>query len=170
MASLQPGSALVQTLKGLAIVGSFWNAGTMTTAWRFLPATYPTTFTSRKLATKQWEFYYWAMSATVPLADLATFLICGGLAYSEHKASNPTWKIWAAAAGVMPFGWAWVRLVMLPPSNAILKVSQAEDVVAESFDPRKVNEMLKQFNWQMGVRALWPWVVGGLTLWASLRE
>lgn len=163
-------SILVPALKGIAIAGSLWNAGSMTTSYRLLPSIYPVVPTSRKLATKQWEFHYQALSATVPLTDLATILICSGLAYMEHRENTATWKLWASAAGLMPFGWIWVWTLMLKPSNKILEISKAPDSVANEKDAATVTDQLKGFNSLMSVRMSFPWVVGGLALWASLSQ
>ncbi|KAL9094110.1 MAG: hypothetical protein Q9165_003525 [Trypethelium subeluteriae] len=169
-----PHSGYRQAFKGLAIAGSLWNAGSMTTAYRLLPSIYPSVQTSRKLATKEWAFYYWALSRTVPLTDLATILICSGLAYVERKENKAAlgWKIWATAAGIMPFGWVWVWTLMLKPSNKLLSISEAPDsvVVEKEREPLDAISLLKEFNSLMGVRMLFPWVVGGLALWASLNE
>ncbi|KAI9705159.1 MAG: hypothetical protein M1820_005306 [Bogoriella megaspora] len=169
---LSPHSGFHQALKGLAIAGSLWNAGSMTTAYRLLPSVYPAVQTSRKLATKQWAFYYWALSRTVPPTDLATILICGGLAYVERRENKAAlaWKLWATAAGVMPIGWVWVWTLMLKPSNKLLAISEAPESVTEEKDPEslRATNLLKEFNSLMGVRMLFPWAVGGLALWASL--
>lgn len=164
-------AAYLPVLKSLAIAGSLWNAGSMTTAYRLLPAIYPTVSKSPQDAAKQWEFYYWTLSATVPLADLATFIVIGSLGYIEHLENKAglSWKIWATGAGIMPIGWVWVRKVMLPPSDKLLAVAagKAEGSALLS-EEKKTLDLLKQFNWQMGVRMMFPWVVGGLALWASL--
>ncbi|KAF2231662.1 hypothetical protein EV356DRAFT_535336 [Viridothelium virens] len=178
MASAQylssPHSGDLQALKGLAIAGSLWNAGSMTTAYRLLPSIYPSVQTSRKLATKQWAFYYQALSKTVPVTDLATILICSGLAYVERKENKAAlgWKLWATAASIMPFGWVWVWTLMLEPSNRLLSISEAQESVVDEKEPEplKAISLLKEFNSLMGVRMLFPWVVGGLALWASLNE
>ena len=48
-------AAYLPVLKSLAIAGSLWNAGSMTTAYRLLPAIYPTVSKSPQDAAKQWE-------------------------------------------------------------------------------------------------------------------
>jgi hypothetical protein len=167
----RPNSMALPALKSLAIAGSLWNAGSMTTAWRLLPSIYPTVPTSPKTALKQWEFYYWALSRTVPLTDLATILICSGMAYHEHKTNAPNWKIWASAAGLMPFGWVWVWTLMQPPSNKLLAISGGTEAASEKSkgsEQSRVMDLLKEFNSLMSVRMSFPWVVGGLALWASL--
>ena len=169
-----PHSNFVQALKGLAIAASLWNAGSMTTAYRLLPSVYPSVQTSRKLATEQWAFYYQALSKTVPLTDLAAIIICSGLAYVGRKENKVAlgWRLWATAAGIMPLGWIWVWTLMLEPSNKLLSISEAPESVEDEKEPepRKIMSLLKEFNSLMGVRMLFPWVVGGLGLWASLLE
>ncbi|KAH7018580.1 uncharacterized protein B0I36DRAFT_336243 [Microdochium trichocladiopsis] len=114
-------------LKGYAIAGSLINGGTMTSGYRLLPAVYPEIPKSPEDAAKQWSYFYWSMSATVPAIDLTTFLAIGAIAYAEYRESGTftaasslsgerPWKIWATAAALMPVGWAWVRRVMNAPS------------------------------------------------------
>ena len=171
-AIMSPTPAYLPVLKGIAIAGSFINGGTMTSGYRLLPAIYPTVQKSPKEAAKQWEFFYWSMSATVPLIDLTTFIVIGTLAYVEFHADKAgwAWKIWVTAAGLMPIGWIWVRKVMLPPSNQLLAIANPTPNEAQPLDngPFKTMELLKDFNAQMSVRMMFPWVVGGLALWASL--
>lgn len=158
-------------LKGLAIAGSLWNAGAMTTAFRLLPAIYPVAEKSPKDAAKQWEFYYWSLSATVPVVDLATIMIISGVAYVDYNENKAglAWKLWAVAAGIMPIGWVWVRRVMLTPSNKLLALAgEKADTKVLLPNQQSTIALLKEFNSQMGVRMLFPWVVGGLALWASL--
>ena len=172
----QYGPAYLPALKGLAIVGSLWNAGSMTTAYRLLPSIYPAVQKSRRDAAKQWEFYYWALSATVPLCDLATIIICGSLAYVEHKGNKAglPWKLWATATGIMPFGWVWVWTLMLAPSNKLLAVANPGILEVgqkdSTTDQQNTIDLLKEFNSLMGVRMMFPWVVGGLAIWASLSK
>ena len=169
-------AALFPALKSVAIVGSFWNAGSMTTAYRLLPSIYPAVQKSCRDAAKQWEFYYWALSATVPGTDLVTILLCSGLAYVEHKENKAglPWKLWATAAGIMPIGWLWVRYRMYEPSDKLLAVANPEGEDKASKDTptlqRKTIDLMKEFNSRMGVRMMFPWVVGGLALWASLGQ
>lgn len=170
------GSAYLPALKGIAIAGTLWNAGTMTTGYRLLPAIYPVVQKSRRDAAKQWEFFYWTLSATVPAADLSTFLICGSLAYVEHKQNKAglPWKLWATATGIIPFGWVWVWTLMLTPSNKLLAVANPVGAELEKKDSPTTQQqtigLLKEFNSLMGVRMMFPWVVGGFALWASLCE
>ncbi|KAK4208110.1 hypothetical protein QBC37DRAFT_432483 [Rhypophila decipiens] len=151
-------------LKGLAIAGSLINGGTLTSGYRLLPSIYPTVPKSPKDAAKQWEYFYWSMSATVPWVDLATFIAIGTLGCVEYQSDKTAlpWKIWASAAGLMPIGWVWVRQVMLVPSGKLL------DVAKSSGESKQTLDLLKDFNAQMGFRMMFPWVVGGLGLWASL--
>ena len=169
---MSPTHAYLPVLKGIAIAGSFINGGTMTSGYRLLPAVYPTVHQSPRDAAKQWEYFYLSMSATVPLVDLTTFIVIGTLAYVEYhedKAGWP-WKIWVTAAGIMPIGWVWVRKIMLVPSNKLLAIAKPTPTDTEPLDngPYKTLELLKDFNAQMSVRMMFPWVVGGLALWASL--
>lgn len=164
--------AYIPALKGLAIAGSLINAGTMTSGFRLLPAVYPTVNKSPKDAAKQWEFFYWSMSATVPWVDLTTIIVIGTLAYNEYhenKAGLP-WKIWATAAGIMPLGWIFVRKVMLGPSNQLLAIASptGEETEPLTKSEEKTLDLLKQFNKQMSFRMMFPWVVGGLAMWATL--
>lgn len=172
MSSLTPSQNIyIPALKGIAIAGSLWNAGSMTTAWRLLPSIYPTVPSNPQTALKQWEYYYWALSRTVPLTDLATILICSGMAWHEHKTQAPSWKVWTTAAGLMPFGWVWVWTLMLPPSNRLLAISGGKEAAAEKArgsETGRVMELLREFNSLMSVRMSFPWVVGGLALYASL--
>ncbi|KAK3380519.1 hypothetical protein B0T24DRAFT_647726 [Lasiosphaeria ovina] len=164
--------AYLPVLKGIAIAGSLINGGTMTSGYRLLPAVYPTVQQSPKDAAKQWEYFYWSMSATVPLVDLTTFIVIGTLAYTEYQENRAgwPWKIWVTAAGIMPIGWLWVRKVMLAPSNQLLAISNPTPSEIEPLEngPHKTLELLKDFNAQMSFRMMFPWVVGGLALWASL--
>ena len=114
-------------LKALAIAGSLINGGTMTSGYRLLPAVYPTVAKSAKDGAKQWEYFYWSMSATVPWVDLATIIAIGTIAYAEAKENRAgmAWKIWATAAGIMPIGWVWVRKVMQGPSDELLAIADA---------------------------------------------
>jgi len=169
---MSPTHAYLPVLKGIAIAGSFINGGTMTSGYRLLPAVYPVVQLSHRDAAKQWEYFYWSMSATVPVIDLTTFVVIGTLAYlgyHEDKAGWP-WKIWVTAAGIMPIGWVWVRKIMLVPSNKLLAIAKSTPGETEPLDsgPYKTLELLKDFNAQMSVRMMVPWVVGGLALWASL--
>jgi hypothetical protein len=164
--------AYFPVLKGLAIAGSFINGGTMTSGYRLLPAIYPAVQKSPKDAAKQWEYFYWSMSATVPIVDLTTFIVIGTIAYTEYHEdkSGWPWKIWVTAASIMPIGWVWVRLVMLGPSNQLLAVANPTASESQPLDsgPHKTLELMKDFNAQMSLRMMFPWVVGGLALWASL--
>ncbi|KAF5678670.1 hypothetical protein FHETE_1111 [Fusarium heterosporum] len=169
MASIVP---YLPALKGIAIAGSLVNGGTMTSGYRLLPAVYPTISKSPKDAAKQWEYFYWSMSATVPLVDLTTIIAIGTIAYAEYKRNSFSvpWKIWSAAAGLMPIGWIWVRLVMLVPSNKLLAI--ADDKAGESqpleAKGQQTLNLMKEFNSQMSLRMMFPWAVGGLALWATL--
>lgn len=164
--------AYVSTLKGIAIAGSLINGGTMTTGYRLLPAVYPGVQKSPRDAAKQWEFFYWSMSATVPWVDLTTILAIGTLAFAEYKENRAglPWKIWATAAGIMPIGWVWVRKVMLVPSNQLLAIANPTPGETEPLrnSSQKTLGLLQDFNAQMSFRMMFPWVVGGLALWASL--
>ena len=164
--------AYLPALKGIAIAGSLINGGTMTSGYRLLPAVYPTVQKSPKDAAKQWEYFYWSMSATVPWVDLTTIIVIGTLAYTEFKENRAglPWKIWATAAGIMPIGWVWVRKVMLTPSNQLLAIANPTPDETEPLknSSKKTLDLLKEFNCQMSFRMMFPWVVGGLALWASL--
>lgn len=164
--------AYLPALKGVAIAGSLINGGTMTSGYRLLPAVYPAVQKSPKDAAKQWEYFYWSMSATVPWVDLATFIVTGTLAYAEHKENRAglPWKIWATAAGIMPIGWVWVRKVMLGPSNQLLAIANPTLGETEPLrnSSQKTLDLLQEFNAQMSFRMMFPWVVGGLALWATL--
>jgi hypothetical protein len=169
MSSIQ---AYLPALKGIAIAGSLINGGTMTSGYRLLPAIYPAVQKSPKDAARQWEYFYWSMSATVPWIDLTTFVVIGTLAYTEYndnRAGLP-WKIWATAATIMPIGWVWVRKVMLVPSNQLLAIANATHGEKEPLKdiPQTTMNLLHEFNTQMSFRMLFPWVVGGLALWATL--
>lgn len=61
---------------------------------------------------------------------------------------------------------------MLKPSNELLAISDAPESAGDSkgSDSSKVVDLLKEFNALMAVRMSFPWVVGGLALWASLNE
>ena len=171
--TIQALAAYLPIFKGVAIAGSLWNAGSMTTAYRLLPSIYPLVQRSPRESAKQWEFYYWALSATVPITDLVTILACSGLAYIGHRENKDAfpWKVWAAAAGIMPLGWAWVWTLMLKPSNKLLAIANPSGVKVEQknspADPQKTMDLLTEFNSLMMVRMTFPWVVGGLALWAS---
>ncbi|EXK26390.1 hypothetical protein FOXG_15871 [Fusarium oxysporum f. sp. lycopersici 4287] len=165
--------AWLPALKGIAIAGSLINAGTMTSGYRLLPSVYPIVQKSPKDGAKQWEYFYWNMSATVPWVDLTTIIVIGTIAYGEHKenASALPWKIWTTAAAIMPLGWIWVRLVMLPPSYELLKIAddkndETQPLTASS--GKKVLGLMQEFNAQMSVRMMFPWVVGGLAMWLTL--
>ncbi|KAK8017841.1 hypothetical protein PG993_014167 [Apiospora rasikravindrae] len=164
--------AWVPALKGIAIAGSLINGGTMTSGYRLLPAVYPTVSKSAKDGAKQWEYFYWSMSATVPWVDLTTIIAIGTLAYAEYREDRAglPWKIWASAAGLMPLGWVWVRKVMLVPSNQLLAIAdpKADETEPLNKNSKKTLEIMKEFNAQMSLRMMFPWVVGGLALWASL--
>ncbi|KAI8630356.1 hypothetical protein F5Y19DRAFT_484232 [Xylariaceae sp. FL1651] len=164
--------AYLPVLKGIAIAGSLINGGTMTSGYRLLPAVYPTVQKSPKDAAKQWEYFYWSMSATVPLVDITTFIAIGTLAYIEYteKRAGLPWKIWVTAAGIMPIGWAWVRKVMPVPSNQLLAIANPAPGETEPLrnSSQKTLGLLQEFNAQMSFRMMLPWVVGGLALWASL--
>ncbi|KAF4457939.1 hypothetical protein FALBO_15104 [Fusarium albosuccineum] len=159
-------------LKGIAIAGSLINGGTMTSGYRLLPAIYPTVKKSPKDAAKQWEYFYWSMSATVPWIDLTTIFVIGTIACAEYKENSAglPWKIWATAAGIMPIGWVWVRKVMLVPSNQLLAIADSPSGETEPLKniSQKVQDLLHEFNAQMSLRMMFPWVVGGLALWATL--
>ncbi|KAF7536270.1 hypothetical protein G7054_g4655 [Neopestalotiopsis clavispora] len=160
-------------LKGIAIAGSLINGGTMTSGYRLLPSVYPTVQKSPKEAAKQWEYFYWSMSATVPWVDLTTIIAIGTIAYDAYKTDRAAlpWKIWATAAGIMPIGWAWVRKVMSVPSNQLLEISSPsadERAPLKAVSSQNTLDLLKEFNAQMSFRMMFPWVVGGLALWASL--
>ena len=159
-------------LKGIAIAGSLINGGTMTSGYRLLPAIYPAVQRSPKDAAKQWEYFYWSMSATVPWVDLTTIIVIGTLAYTEYKENRAglPWKIWATAAGIMPIGWVWVRKVMLVPSNQLLAIADSTSAETEPLknNSKKTLDLLQEFNAQMSFRMMFPWVVGGLALWATL--
>ncbi|KAH7141554.1 hypothetical protein B0J13DRAFT_526796 [Dactylonectria estremocensis] len=164
--------AYVPALKGIAIAGSLINGGTMTSGYRLLPAVYPTVQKSPKDAAKQWEYFYWSMSATVPWVDLTTIIVIGTLAYTEYKENRAglPWKIWATAAGIMPIGWVWVRKVMLVPSNQLREIANSNPGETEPLknSSQKTLDLLQEFNAQMSLRMMLPWVVSGLALWASL--
>ncbi|KXJ89870.1 hypothetical protein Micbo1qcDRAFT_184499 [Microdochium bolleyi] len=169
-------------LKGIAIAGSLINGGTMTSGYRLLPAVYPQVPKNPKDAAKQWEFFYWSMSATVPWVDLTTIIAIGTIAYTEYSQLAPTsasaaatWKIWTASAALMPVGWVWVRQVMLVPSYKLLAIAKdtADGLDAETAPffkagPQETLDLMKKFNSEMGFRMMFPWVVGGLALWATL--
>ncbi|RGP79332.1 hypothetical protein FLONG3_2561 [Fusarium longipes] len=159
-------------LKGIAIAGSLINGGTMTSGYRLLPSIYPTVQNSPKDAAKQWEFFYWNMSATVPLIDLTTFITIGTIAYTEYKENSSAlaWKIWAGAGALMPLGWIWVRKVMLVPSNKLLAIADAKSSEDQPLKAASQNviSLLREFNSQMALRMMFPWVVGGLAMWATL--
>ncbi|KAK6080322.1 hypothetical protein SCUP234_05263 [Seiridium cupressi] len=106
---MSPIHAYLPALKGIAIAGSLINGGTMTSGYRLLPAIYPTVQKSPQVAAQQWEYFYWSMSATVPLFDVTTFIAIGAVAYTEYQVNRAglPWKIWATAAGIMPIGWMW---------------------------------------------------------------
>jgi hypothetical protein len=165
--------AYLPALKGVAIAGSLINGGTMTSGYRLLPAVYPTVQKSPKDAAKQWEYFYWSMSATVPWVDLTTIIVIGTLAYAEYKENGAglAWKIWATAAGIMPIGWLWVSKVMVGPSNQLLAIANSTpgETKPVKNSSQKTLDLLQEFNSQMGFRMMFPWVVGGLALWASLR-
>jgi len=169
---MSPIHAYLPGLKAIAIAGSLINGGTMTSGYRLLPAIYPTVQKSPKDAAKQWEYFYSSMSATVPLIDLTTFIVIGIVAYTEYQVNRAglPWKIWAAAAGIMPIGWVWVSQVMLAPSNQLLAIAKPTPDGTEplKISSQKTLDLLKEFNAQMSVRMMFPWVVGGLALWASL--
>ena len=168
--SLSNPSIVLPALKAIAIAGSLANAGTMTTGYRFLPSIYPVISISKKAALKQWEFYYLGMSDSVPFTDLATFISCCALTFLEHKDGKDNWKLWASAAALMPIGWVFVRAVMMTPSNkleAILNEPDTDGADKRSEQLRVLN-LFKEFNSLLGVRMMWPWVVGGITLYASL--
>lgn len=161
----------IPALKGLAIAGSLINGGTMTSGYRLLPAIYPQVPKSPRDAAKQWEYFYWSMSATVPWVDLATIIFISTLAYAESKENHAgwPWKIWTTAAAIMPIGWIWVRKVMLIPSNKLLAIANpTPETEPLNKDPQTTLNLLKQFNAQMSFRMMFPWVVGGLALWATL--
>jgi hypothetical protein len=164
--------AYLPALKGIAIAGSLINGGTMTSGYRLLPVVYQAVQKSPKDAAKQWEYFYWSMSATVPLVDLTTFIVIGTIAYTEYKENRAglPWKIWATAAGIMPVGWVWVRKVMLVPSNQLLAIadSTSSETAPMKTSSQKTLDLLQEFNAQMSFRMMFPWVVGGLALWASL--
>lgn len=184
-------------LKGLAIAGSFANAGTMTSGYRLLPAIYPQIPKSPQNAAKQFEYFYWNMSRTVPIIDLTTFIAIGAIAWAEFLESGTIitrstftanavggglsagvgerpWKIWALAGALMPVGWAWVRRVMNDPSIELLGIAGSDANGKPSpGGPVKVGAdrtlaVMKKFNSQMDFRMSIPWAVGGLALWASL--
>ena len=163
-----PQDITLPLLKSLAITTSLWNAGSLTTAYRLLPSLYPVVPTAPNAALKQWEYYYWALSRTVPVTDLATILICAGMAWHEHKTQAPSWKLWASAVGLMPVGWVWVWTRMLGPSNELLAISNGTAGPSGEKEEGRVLELLKEFNSLMSVRMVFPWVVGGLGLLASL--
>lgn len=176
-------------LKGLAIAGSFANAGTMTSGYRLLPAIYPQIPKSPWDAAKQFEYFYWNMSRTVPIVDLTTFIAIGAITWAEFRESDSVitgstftanavgerpWKIWAVAGALMPVGWAWVRRVMNDPSIELLGIAGSDangkpslggPVKASADDTLAV---MQKFNSQMSFRMSIPWAVGGLALWASL--
>jgi hypothetical protein len=156
-------------LRGTAIVGSLWNAGALTTGTGLLPSVCQAIPTSRKLAAQQWAAYYNTLSGVVPRNDLITILACSGLAYLEHRYRSQSlpWKLWATAAGIMPFGWLWVWILMLTPSNKLLAIGSAPESASSEKGP-EVTALLKEFTSQLAVRAAFPWLVGGLALWASL--
>ncbi|KAF5618748.1 hypothetical protein F52700_12268 [Fusarium sp. NRRL 52700] len=164
--------AYLPALKGIAIAGSLINGGTMTSGYRLLPSIYPIVQKSPKDAAKQWEYFYWSMSATVPWVDLTTIIVIGTIAYGEYKenSSAAPWKIWATAAGLMPLGWIWVRKVMLGPSYKLLDIANPKTPEQEPLNSsaKNVLDLLQEFNAQMAVRMMFPWVVGGLALWATL--
>lgn len=171
MAAILP---YLPALKALAIAGSFTNAGTMTGGYRLLPCVYPQVQKSPKDAAQQWEFMYWNMSATVPWIDLATIAAIGTIAYAEYQDNHQraVWKIWTTGAAIMPIGWAWVRQVMNVPSYQLLSIAGSKDTPPEyqslKVTPEGTLEIMQRFNSQMSFRMMFPWVVGGLALWASL--
>ncbi|KAK4570117.1 hypothetical protein LTR86_002197 [Recurvomyces mirabilis] len=160
---------LIPALKGTAIAGSLWSAGAMTTAHTLLPSIYPLVSTSPKQATQQWNFYYQALSNIVPRTDLITILICGGLTYLEsgQRSQGLGWKLWATATGLMPLGWVFVWVFMLTPSNKLVEMATSSESVTKE-KKTEVFSLLEEFNSLMGVRMLFPWVVGGLVIWASV--
>ncbi|KAF3001682.1 hypothetical protein E8E14_007840 [Neopestalotiopsis sp. 37M] len=170
---MYPLHAYLPALKGIAIAGSLINGGTMTSGYRLLPAVYPTVQKSPQDAATQWKYFYWSMSATVPLVDLTTIIAIGTIAYAEYKTDSAAvpWKIWATAAAIMPIGWVWVRKVMSVPSEQLLEISgpdAGEKAPLKAVSSQKTLDLLKEFNAQMSFRMMFPWVVGGLALWASL--
>jgi hypothetical protein len=159
----------IPALRGTAIVGSLWNAGALTTGYGLLPSVSQAVPTSRKLAAQQWAAYYNTLSGVVPRNDLITIIACGGLAYLEHRdhSNSLPWKLWVTAAGIMPLGWLWVWILMLKPSNKLLAIGSASESAISEKEP-EVTALLQEFTGQLGVRAAFPWVVGGIALWASL--
>lgn len=164
--------AYLPAFKGIAIAGSLINGGTMTSGYRLLPAIYDVVPKSPKDAANQWAYFYWSMSATVPWVDLTTIIVIGTIAYTEFKENRAglPWKIWATAAGIMPIGWVWVRKVMLVPSNQLLAIAKDGNDENQPLKstPEQTLGLLKKFNAQMSFRMMFPWVVGGLALWATL--
>ena len=63
---------------------------------------------------------------------------------------------------------------MLGPSNELLAISAEPAELVEGKagvsgeKSGRVLELLKEFNSLMSVRMVFPWVVGGLALWASV--
>jgi len=183
-------------LKGFAIAGSFTNAGTMTSGFRLLPAIYPQIPKSPQDAAKQFEYFYWNMSSTVPIIDLTTFIAIGAIAWAEYYESGTItgstftanavggglsagvgerpWKIWAVAGALMPVGWAWVRRVMNDPSIELLGIAGSDaNGKPNPSGPVKASgdrtlAVMQKFNSQMSFRMSIPWIVGALALWASL--
>ncbi|KAK6081875.1 hypothetical protein SCUP515_02654 [Seiridium cupressi] len=141
---MSPIHAYLPALKGIAIAGSLINGGTMTSGYRLLPAIYPTVQKSPQVAAQQWEYFYWSMSATVPLFDVTTFIAIGAVAYTEYQVNRAglPWKIWATAAGIMPIGW-----IGMEP----MKTSS-----------QKTLDLLKEFNAQMSLRMMFPYLVAWL--------
>ncbi|KAK8104878.1 uncharacterized protein PG998_011911 [Apiospora kogelbergensis] len=151
--------AWVPALKGIAIAGSLINGGIITSGCRLLPSVYPAVSKSAKDGAKQWGYFYWCMSATVPWVDLTTIIAIGTLAYAEYREDRDglPWKI-------------WVRKVMLVLSNQLLAIAAPKASEAEPLNKnsKKTLDIMKEFNAQMSFRMMFPWVVGGLALWASL--
>ena len=60
---------------------------------------------------------------------------------------------------------------MLGPSNKLLAIAHPDGMEVEkkdsSSDRQKTIDLLKEFNSLMMVRMTFPWIVGGIALWAS---
>ncbi|KAI1844346.1 hypothetical protein JX266_009440 [Neoarthrinium moseri] len=148
--------------RGVAIARNLINGGTIPSGYRMLPAVCPTVQKSPKDAKKQWEYFYWSISATVPCIDLATIIISGTVVYTEYQVNSAglLWKIWATAAEIMPIDWVWVRKVMLVASNELLAIAKPtpDETVPLKTGPQKTLDLLKEFNAQMSLRMMFLWV------------
>jgi hypothetical protein len=59
---------------------------------------------------------------------------------------------------------------MLPPSYELLKIADDKNDETQPLTPsrKKVLGLMEKFNAQMSVRMMFPWVVGGLSMWLTL--